>query len=467
MQRNNNGSGNNSHSSHGGSSRIPISAKRTRALTDAIAAARTGKKELEVIIKTEAARREEVARQLERIGTVRHFYEFVPYLSLKCDADYADILRKASSGDVSDSVFEKAFRHIIPAIAAVDVSSTISIPKAKTKFRPTTVDVVHRTGGKPRIKSALWNLEAIGAYAARQYGSGDGIKVAIIDTGIDYSHSQLRERFGSEKGYDFVRNDSEPMDENGHGTHVAGTVASADYGVAPGSRLYAVRVLDADGSGSEADAIAGIEWCIKNSIDVANMSFGSPVASQALEDVCVAAWQHGMLLAAAAGNNGYGANYPAAFGESVIAVAAVDEELKHPDFSNIYETNDIAAPGVNVASTYIGESYATLSGTSMASPHVAGSLALAKSVAEGISAQDLEGIMKNNADSYDEPEVFGAGLIRVDRMAKYLAENSAYASGKKSAQPLLKNYFRLEKAADSALKGFADDAVAELKRMLS
>ena len=464
MQRNNSGRDNNNHR-HGGNPGNSVSAKRTLALTDAIAAARAGKKELEVIIKTESARREEVARQLERIGQVRHVYEFIPYLSLRCDADYADILRKASSGDVSDSVFEKAFRHIIPAIAAVDVSSTISIPKAKVKSRPTDAAFFHHRAGKSRVKSGLWNLEAIGAYAAQQYGSGDGVKVAIIDTGVDYGHSQLRERFGSDKGYDFVRNDSEPMDENGHGTHVAGTIASVDYGVAPGSRLYAVRVLDADGSGNESDAIAGIEWCIKNSIDVANMSFGSPVASQALEQVCMAAWQQGMLLAAAAGNNGYGANYPAAFGESVIAVAAVDEELKHPDFSNIYETNDIAAPGVNVISTYLNESYATLSGTSMASPHVAGSLALAKSVAEGISAQDLERIMKSKADSYNDPETFGAGLIRADRVAEYLAGSSAYSG--KSIVPLVKNYLQFEKTADTLVKGFTMDAVAEIKRLLS
>ncbi|MBI2176611.1 S8 family peptidase [Candidatus Woesearchaeota archaeon] len=436
-----------------------LSARRKRALTDAITAAKGSKSELELIIGTEAARKEEVARQLERIGQVRHVYEFVPYLSLKCDADYADILQKASSGNVSDSVFEKAFRHIIPAISGIDVSNNFSIPKIKAR-KATAAVVIER----PRTKSSLWNLEAIGAYKAQQYASGDGVKVAVIDTGIDYSHSQLRGRFGSDKGYDFVNNTEEPMDENGHGTHVAGIVASVGYGVAPGSGLYAVRVLDENGSGSEADAIAGIEWCIKNKVDVANMSFGSPVASQALEEVCSYAWQQGILLVAAAGNNGYGANYPAAFGESVIAVAAVDEELGHPDFSSIYETNDIAAPGVGILSTYLDERYATLTGTSMASPHVAGSLALALSIShEGSS---LEDVMKKEAEKLGEADTFGAGLVRVDNIASYLSENSHYA-GKKALLPLLKGYLRLEKKADAALKGFADDAVAELRRMFS
>lgn len=432
-----------------------LAARRKRALTDAIAAAKSSKSELELIVMAKEGKKEKVASQLQRIGQVRHYYEFVPYLSLRCDADYADILRKASSGDVSDSVFEKSFRGIISAIGGVELSNSFAIPKSSVS----TAVVV----AKPKIKSSLWNLEAIGVYEAQKHGSGEGVSVAVIDTGVDYGHSQLRERFGSEKGHDFVKNDSEPMDENGHGTHVAGITAAAGYGVAPGSRLYAVRVLDANGSGTEADAIAGIEWCIKKGVDVANMSFGGPVASQALEEVCNYAWQQGMLLVAAAGNNGYGANYPAAFGEPVIAVAAVDEDLGHPDFSNIYETNDIAAPGVGIVSTYLNEGYATLTGTSMASPHVAGGLALALSISHDGSLEDL---MKEEAEKLGEPDTFGAGMIRVDNMASYLSENYHYAS-KNALLPLLKGYLQLEKKADDAIKCSTKDAVAEIRRLLS
>ncbi len=435
-----------------------LAAKRRRALTEAIAAAKGSKSELELIIRTEHARKEEVASQLQRIGQVRHVYEFVPYVSMKCDADYADILRKASSGSVSDSVFERAFRSIIPAIAGIELSNSFTIPKSPAAS--TTAVVI----AKPKLKSGLWNLDAVGAYTAQQYGSGDEVKVAIIDSGVDYSHSQLRQRFGSDKGYDFVKNDNQPMDGNGHGTHVAGVVAAADYGVAPSSQLYAVRVLDENGSGSDADAIAGIEWCIKNSVDIANMSFGGPLASQALEEVCEYAWQQGMILVAAAGNNGYGANYPAAFGKSVIAVAAVDENLRHPDFSNIYETNDIAAPGVGIVSTYLNERYATLTGTSMASPHVAGSLALALSISREGS---LEGVMKEEAEKLGEEDAFGAGLVRVDRMAEYLAGAGLNLGRGNSPLPLLNNYRRFEKAADAAVKAFAQDAVAEIRRLLS
>ena len=169
-------------------------------------------------------------------------------------------------------------------------------------------------------------------------------------------------------------------------------------------------------------------------------------------------------MVAAAGNNGYGANYPAAFGESVIAVAAVDENLEHPDFSNIYETNDIAAPGVGIVSTYLNERYATLTGTSMASPHVAGSLALALSISQKGS---LEDVMKEEAEKLGEPDAFGAGLVRVDRMAEYLAGAARNSHRNYSPLQLLNNYRRFEKAADAAVKGFADDAIAEFKRLLS
>ncbi len=445
---------------HNSGNTASLAAKRRQALAEAIAEGKKRKGELELIIRAEEGKREEVASQLQRIGQVRHYYDFIPYLSLRCDADYADILRKAASGNVSDSVFEKSFRSIISAITAIDLSNNFAIPK---------LSVAAIVVAKPKVQTQLWNLEAIGAYEAQQYGCGEGISVAVIDSGVDYSHSQLRQRFGSSKGYDFVRNNAEPMDENGHGTHVSGIIAAPDYGVATGCRLYSVRVLDANGSGTEADAIAGIEWCIKNGVNVANMSFGGPVASQALEEVCRYAWQHGMLLVAAAGNNGYGPNYPAAFGEPVIAVAAVDENLQHPDFSSIWETNDISAPGVGIASTYINEGYARLSGTSMAAPHVTGSLALALSIASG--EESLEEMMKKTADSdgYTEPDVFGAGLVRADRMAKQLA-GSGYARGRRTSPqplPMPRSYFDFEKTFDAALNRFAKDAAAEVRRWFS
>ena len=131
------------------------------------------------------------------------------------------------------------------------------------------------------------------------------------------------------------------------------------------------------------------------------------------------------MIVAGAGNFGFGAKEPAAFGEPVIAVAAVDEQNRHAGFSNVYETNDISAPGVDIVSSYNG-GYASLSGTSMAAPHVTGSLALVLSALK--SNRDLGALMEDTAQnleegSFPERDVYGAGLLRVDLMAKAVVEN--------------------------------------------
>jgi subtilisin family serine protease len=130
-----------------------------------------------------------------------------------------------------------------------------------------------------------WGVKRIGAGTVHESGNkGTGVNVAIIDTGIDYTHSDLDDNFGTLLGYDFANGDSDPMDDNGHGTHCAGIVAAEDddegvVGVAPEAYLYAVKVLDSGGSGSLSNVIAGIQWSVDNSMDVISMSFGSDFRS--------------------------------------------------------------------------------------------------------------------------------------------------------------------------------------------
>ncbi|MBI2142679.1 S8 family serine peptidase [Candidatus Woesearchaeota archaeon] len=252
-----------------------------------------------------------------------------------------------------------------------------------------------------------------------------------MDTGVEYFHTELSHSFGRVKGYDVIEDSDNPADRNGHGTHVAGTCAGLNYGVAIGSNLYAVRVLDENGSGIESNLIAGVEWCIKNGMHIVNMSLGSPVASSAFEEICYAAAEKGVILVAAAGNNGGEfAMYPAAFGDPVIAVAAVDRYNRHADFSNIFMTNDISAPGVEIPSSYIGGSYASLSGTSMASPHVAGSIALALPL---VRNQDIYGLLDSTAENIgNDGDVFGAGLVRADGMVKELLNGNRFPAALKA-----------------------------------
>ncbi len=380
---------------------------RRNALDKGIRNSRNGRQPIELIVKAELRKREWLTGELGKVGKVTHVFSAIPYLSFSCDSSDAYELNQAFR-KLADS---RAYRAIASAISVIDVSSTFSIPS-----------VIRKT---PVSKgSGLWNLEKIGAYEAQGIALGDGVKLAVVDTGVDYRHPEVSRNFGDAKGYDFVLNKSDPMDFNGHGTHVAGIAVGCNYGVARACRIYSVRVLDEKGMGSEANTIAGLDWADKNGADVVNMSLGSPYASTALEEMCYYLANKGVLVVAAAGNSGFGPNYPAAFGEPVIAVAAVDESLMHPDFSNIYETNDISAPGVDITSSYIG-GYATLSGTSMAAPHVSGSLSLVLSALR--RERNLEELMEDTAENlgsgdFPERDVYGAGLVRVDKMAMAVIE---------------------------------------------
>lgn len=220
----------------------------------------------------------------------------------------------------------------------------------------------------------------IKAPAAWDCGKAKAIKVAVLDTGIDYNHPDLAPNY--KFGISFVPTESSAMDFNSHGTHCAGTIAAAIngigvVGVAPAAYLYAVKVLDKTGSGSWSWLIAGIDWCVnKKGLKILSMSMGGTVAPSALQTMCDAAWNKGALLVAAAGNSGGAVIFPAAY-NSVIAVSAIDSANNIASFSSRGPEVELCAPGVNVLSTIPGGGYGTKSGTSMACPHVSGSVALA------------------------------------------------------------------------------------------
>ncbi len=156
-----------------------------------------------------------------------------------------------------------------------------------------------------------WGIDRIDAELAWSVSSGVGVKVAVIDTGIDLTHPDLATNIKG--GINTISPLKSPNDDNGHGTHVAGTIAGIDngigvIGVAPGASLYAVKVLGKSGSGWISDIIEGIDWCIANDIDVINMSLGSSSDVQSFHDAIIAAYNSGIVIVAAAGNSGPGDN---------------------------------------------------------------------------------------------------------------------------------------------------------------
>ncbi|BBA70570.1 S8 family peptidase [Geobacter sulfurreducens] len=235
----------------------------------------------------------------------------------------------------------------------------------------------------PEEYAAAWGVQHIGADQVTAAGiTGAGVRVAVLDTGIDYTHPDLKDNYKG--GYNFVADNNDPMDDAyslSHGTHVAGIIAARNngtgvVGVAPSAELYAVKVLNGGLGGELSDIIAGIEWAIESRMQVVNMSFGSMEFSQALKDVCDLAYRSGIVLVASAGNFSPGVVlYPAAF-DSVVAVSATYQDDTIGTFSSYGPQVELAAPGHNIYSTAIGGGYRTNFGTSQAAPHVTGAAAL-------------------------------------------------------------------------------------------
>lgn len=233
--------------------------------------------------------------------------------------------------------------------------------------------------GKAQPAEVLpWGIDKIDAELAWPTTTGDPVKVAIVDTGIDLSHPDLQANIMG--GYNAINPLKSAKDDNGHGTHVAGTIAAIDntigvVGVGPKIDLYSVKVLNAAGSGYLSDVIEGIGWAADHGIQVVNMSLGTSSDVQSLHDAVANAQAAGVTEVAAAGNSGGLVIYPAAYPE-VIAVSATDQTNTIASWSSRGPEVDLAAPGVGIYSTYKGSTYKTLSGTSMATPHVAGTAAL-------------------------------------------------------------------------------------------
>lgn len=208
--------------------------------------------------------------------------------------------------------------------------------------------------------------------------NGAGVHAYIIDTGIRATHVEFTGRVGA--GRDIVGNDNDPNDCNGHGTHVSGTVGGTTYGVAKGVTLHAVRVLNCAGSGSNSGVIAGIDWVRLNHVKpaVANMSLGGG-ASSAIDQAVANAVGAGVTMVVAAGNsNANACNYSPARAPSAITVGATTSTDARASYSNFGSCLDIFAPGSSITSAWRTSNTATntISGTSMASPHVAGVAAL-------------------------------------------------------------------------------------------
>lgn len=313
----------------------------------------------------------------------------------------------AISVDISESVIDKIKKN--PKIRYVEYDAWVHTEK-KVVQPPQQID---------------WGVYGINAPTAWDSSTGIDVKIAVIDTGISKNHPDLNVNSGINLVGEL--HNKKWDDDNGHGTHVAGIIAACNnsigvIGVAPDVELYAVKVLDSYGNGRISDVIEGIEWSVLNNMDIISMSLGTDVYSQALDDTCNNAYDSGILLVAAAGNNGDGnlstddVMYPARF-DSVIAVSAVDYDNIAPLWSADGCEMELAAPGVNIYSTWLDGGYATRSGTSMATPFVSGVAALLMQGDNVSSPDEIRVILTNNSIDLGvegRDGFYGFGLVQAD-----------------------------------------------------
>jgi len=318
--------------------------------------------------------------------------------------------------------------HLVPAIAASlpesAIAGLLARPGVVRVERDLEIHAVDELGNS-------WGVERIGAGTVHEGGNmGAGVKVAVLDTGIDTDHPDLVANYEPGCSYDFVNDDPFPEDGWGHGTHVSGTIA-AEYngegvvGVAPEATICAYKVLDDSGGGYYSDVTAALQQAVDDGVQVTNNSYGSSgdpgeTVKAAFDNASAA----GIIHAGAAGNSsnpaGRGENciYPALW-DSVIAVAATNKDDSRASFSSTCPELELAAPGVDVNSTWVGGGYHEGNGTSMASPHVAGTAALV--IASGITDENQVRLrLQQTADDLGETgrdSHYGFGLVNAAEAA--------------------------------------------------
>jgi len=299
-----------------------------------------------------------------------------------------------------------------------------------------------------------WGADLVKAPEVWAQGyTGNGVVVAVVDTGVDYNHEDLRNNIWTNAneiagngidddgngyvddnyGWNFSEKNNNTLDINGHGTHVSGAIAGENNnygvtGIAYNAKIMPVKVLNDSGSGSYNSISKGIRYAVDNGANVINLSLGGASSNRTLEAAIDYASSKGAIVVMAAGNDGDSSpDYPARYAyKSGIAVGAVDRNNNMPNFSNRSGTNEIAyvtAPGVKVYSSVPNNQYATYSGTSMAAPHVAGVVALMLSANSNLSDAQVRQIVTETAGNSTQNTIFSLNISNVSSAVSQAMSN--------------------------------------------
>lgn len=366
---------------------------------------------------------------VKKLTRVRHHTE----LSEKSAPSGERLSRRAArasrGGDAEALSLQAKFRRT----AIVELDPSADLTQALNDYRsdpsvewaePLQILQIQGVPNDPSFAS-LWGLTKIQAPAAWDIATGNGVVVAVVDTGVNHAHPDLANNIwvnpgeipnngidddgngyvDDTRGWNFVSGNNAPTDGHSHGTHVSGTVAAVGnnslgvIGVAPGSKIMAIKGLGDDGSGYDADLAQGIVYAADNGADIINMSWGGTGDSPVIEEAVDYAHSLGVVLVAAAGNSAIDANLflPAKYA-GVVTVSAFNSADTMASFSNYGQKIDVAAPGVGILSTVPGGYYSSFNGTSMASPHVAGLAALLLSRSPTLTNEQVRQAIRRTSD---------------------------------------------------------------------
>ena len=365
-------------------------------------------------------------------------------VDMKDDATAADIAAVASTygislranSPLSSSLGEYEVADVDPSLEA-SLLAKLSADARVEHAEPMEVFTAAFVPNDPLYDAKQWHLKRVGAETAWDYACGEGVTVAVVDTGVacyDKGPFMRGTDLGGTRcgdGYNFVDDNSDAVDDQGHGTHVAGTIAQTTNnekgvaGLAYCARLMPVKVLNRYGWGTLANVAEGIRYAADHGASVINLSLGGPSPSRVLQDAVEHAISKGTIVVAAAGNSGKSVGYPAAY-DGVVAVSASDSNDKIAWFSSRGPEVAIAAPGVAVTQQTVCEGgknkceiFGTFNGTSMASPHVAGAAAMMV----GLGVTDpaaVRSALESSARPKDDAKLYGAGILDAGAAASHV-----------------------------------------------
>jgi subtilisin len=347
---------------------------------------------------------------LDEIQAERMINNRMPGMTIEEDIEVKWILEKPSSVKELQGFSDKQSvgKNVPAAVPAVS--------PAQGGTRSSIVDAFMPQGEYP------WSVIRMDLNDLWKLTLGQNVKVAVIDTGVNYNHPDLKDNYAG--GENFWKPGTPPLDDNGHGTHIAGTIAavhngSGVIGVAPKAKIYALKVVNKKGNGDLSLIVAGLNWAIKNKMHIINMSLGSATGFEAVNRAVQVAVANNITVVCAAGNESSDVIYPAKLAET-IAVSSMDAGNSFSYFSNFGREIDFIAPGSIIYSTAKNGKYEFLDGTSMACPHIAGMAALAYSLGyrtpeQVRSALKAAAVRVRGISAKQQ----GAGIPLGSRLAKY------------------------------------------------